>query len=261
MADFDYRVTRLWQRPPAFVSDFGAPLLLGRHANLGRWPAVPKEDRLQELLGLIGAALSLDRSAAPIGHVTPDLMRTALLVAFLGGVSLTLGQSAVLFANQVTPRRFVLLLFGGALTYVFGLVVWGVTIWLAASYGLRHAVSLEMVIFAVCLGQAPMLFGMLVLLPYMGTGIHRLLDVYSLLVVVVALSTLMGVRLWEALLAAGAGWALRALLTTLLERPLGGVQLWLWRAASGQATRIDLADALPELAVRPPTDRARGGRP
>jgi hypothetical protein len=106
-----------------------------------------------------------------------------------------------------------------------------------------------------------MLFGVLILLPYMGTGIHRILDVYSLLVVVVALSALMGVRLWEALLAAGAGWALRAVLTTLLQRPFGGVQLWLWRAASGQATRIDLADALPELAVRPPRDRAPGRPP
>jgi hypothetical protein len=104
-----------------------------------------------------------------------------------------------------------------------------------------------------------MLFGLLVLLPYMGTGIHRLLDVYSLLVVVAALSALLGVRLWEALLAAGAGWALRAVLTTLLARPLGGVQLWLWRAASGQSTRIDLADALPELAVHAPRDRPPGG--
>jgi len=216
---------------------------------------------LQELFSLIGAALSLNRGALPAAYDAPYVMRSALLIAFLGGVSLTLGQSAVLFANQVTPRRFALLLFGGALAYVLGLVVWGATIWLVATYGLRQPVSLEAVLFAVCVGEAPMLFGVLVLLPYLGTGIHRILDVYSLLVVVVALSALMGVRLWEALLAAGLGWALRALLTTLLERPLGGVQLWLWRAASGQSTRIDLADALPELAVRPPRDRAPGGRP
>jgi len=214
---------------------------------------------LEELFSLIGAALSLDRGALAAAYGAPYALRTALLVAFFGGVSLTLGQSAVLFANQVTPRRFVLLLFGGALAYVFGLVVWGATIWLAATYGLRQSVSLDAVIFAVCVGEAPMLFGLLVLLPYLGTGIHRLLDVYSLLVVVAALSALLGVRLWEALLAAVAGWALRAVLTTLLARPLGGVQLWLWRAASGQSTRIDLADALPELAVRPPRDRTPGG--
>jgi hypothetical protein len=76
-----------------------------------------------------------------------------------------------------------------------------------------------------------------------------------------SVNPLMGVRLWDALLAAGAGWALRALLTTLLERPLGGVQLWLWRAALGQSTRIDLADALPELATGRPLDRVPRGRP
>jgi hypothetical protein len=91
---------------------------------------------LAELFSLIGAALALDRGALSAAYDAPHAMRSALLVAFLGGVSLTQGQSAVLFANHVMPRRFALLLFGGAAAYVLGLVIWGATIWLAATSGL-----------------------------------------------------------------------------------------------------------------------------
>jgi hypothetical protein len=215
---------------------------------------------LETLASLVGAALSLDRGALAAAASGPYALRAALLVAILGGVSLTFGQSLILFANRVSPRRFGLLLALGALAYALGLVVWASTIWLAVTYGLRRPIELDTLIFAVCVGQAPMLFGALILLPYVGTGIQRLLAVYALVVVVVALSALLGIRFWEALALAGAGWLLRALLDTLLSRPLGGVRLWLWRAASGQPTRLRPTEVLPRL-LEHSTPDAAGDRP
>jgi hypothetical protein len=205
---------------------------------------------LETFGALVGAGLSLDRGAIAAAANRPDALRAALLIALLGGISLTFGQSVILFANRVTPKRFVLLLFYGGLVYVVSLIVWGATIWLIATFGFRRSPSLEELVITLCVGQAPMLFGLLILLPYLGTGIQRVLEAYTLMVVVVAVSGIFGVRVWQALLLAGAGWVLRALISTLLTRPLGGVQLWLWRAASGQPTRLRPAEALPLLAER-----------
>jgi hypothetical protein len=73
-------------------------------------------------------------------------------------------------------------------------------------------------------------------------------------------ASLLGIRFWEALAPAGAGWLLRALLDTLLSRPLGGVRLWLWRAASGQPTRLRPTEVLPRLLEQSPPDPV-GERP
>jgi hypothetical protein len=199
---------------------------------------------LDSLGALLGAALALDREALATLASAPLALRSALLVALLGGVSLTIGQSVVLFANRVSPGRFVLLLALGALVYAFGLVVWAATIWLASTYGFRRPIELAPLVFAVCVGQAPMIYGALILLPYVGTGVQRFLAAYALVVVVAALSAVLGIRVWEAVVLAAAGWLLRALLDTLLSRPLGGVRLWLWRAASGQPTRLHPSEVL-----------------
>jgi len=61
-------------------------------------------------------------------------------------------------------------------------------------------------------------------------------------VVVVALSALAGARLADTALVVGAGWALRELAGTVLNRPLAGVKLRLWQAASGRDVLLDPKD-------------------
>jgi hypothetical protein len=156
----------------------------------------------------------------------------------------------VLFANRVSRRRFVACLAIAGLVYVAGLVVWGVTIWLSARF-FGFDILARTVTFAVCVGQAPLLFGFLCLMPYIGTSLQRILVAYSLLVVVAALSGILDVRVWQAALLAAAGWVLRAGLDRLLNRPLAGVRGWLWRAATGRPTPITRADALAALTSDP----------
>lgn len=193
-------------------------------------------------LALVGSALSLDRSGLAAAATSPVALSTALAVAFLGGTSLMLGQSVVLFANRVSRRRFVVCLFVGALVYVVGLVAWGITIWLVARFGFRLDPPTGAITFAVCAGQAPLLLGFFILIPYIGSWTQRVLDAYSLVVVVAALSATLGLRVWQAALLAGAGWALHAGLERLLSRPLSGVRTWLWRASTGRPTPIRRQD-------------------
>ena len=205
---------------------------------------------MAEFLALIGSALALDRNALAAAATAPGALTAALWIAFLGGVSLMLGQSVVLFANRVSRRRFAACLAVAGLVYVAGLAVWGVTIWLSARiFGLD--IPTGAITFAVCVGQAPLLFGFFCLIPYLGTSLQRILMVYSLLVVVAALSAVLDIRVWQAALLAAIGWALRAGLDRVLTRPLSGVRTWLWRASTGRPTPITRADALATLASDP----------
>jgi len=211
---------------------------------------------MAEFFSLVGTALSLNRAELAVAATLPGAVGTALLIAFLAGVSLMLGQSVILFANRVSRKRFVVCLAVAGLVYVAGLVVWGVTIWLAARYIFRLDIPTGTIAFAVSVGQAPLLFSFFSLIPYLGSSIQRILNWYALLVVVAALSAVLDVRVWEAAAIAATGWLIRAGCDRLLSRPLAGVRTWLWRASTGRPTPIRRQDALSALAATP---RSSGG--
>jgi hypothetical protein len=199
-----------------------------------------------EFFALLGAALSLDRPALAAA-AEAGALSAGLAIALLGSVSLMLGQSVVLFANQVSRRRFLACLLVAGSVYVLGLIVWAATIKLVASFVFALDASDRVIVLAVCLGQAPRVFAFLILLPYVGASIQRALDAYALVVVVAALSAMLAVDIWPALRLALAGWALQAGLDELLHRPLAGMRTWLWRASTGRPTPIrshEVADAL-----------------
>ncbi|MFV9504699.1 MAG: hypothetical protein AB4911_09050 [Oscillochloridaceae bacterium umkhey_bin13] len=67
-------------------------------------------------------------------------------------------------------------------------MVWGTTIWLSARLLFRVDDSYAPVLRMVTLGAAPFVFGFLVLIPYAGTFIGRVLGVWSLLIVLAAVN-------------------------------------------------------------------------
>jgi hypothetical protein len=205
---------------------------------------------MAEFFSLIGSALSLNRNELAMAATSPGALMASLWIAFFGGASLMLGQSVVLFANRVSRRRFAACLAIAGLVYAAGLVVWGVTIWASARI-FGYDIPARTITFAVCVGQAPLLFGFLSLFPVLGTSIQRILMVYSLLVVVAALSAVLEVRVWQAALLAALGWLVRAGLDRALTRPLSGARAWLWRASTGRPTPITRADALATLVSEP----------
>jgi hypothetical protein len=204
---------------------------------------------LSNILAAIGGALTLNRDMFVQLRDDPPSTIAVLIVLVLAGVSLTIGQSVVLFANRVRPRWFLLALLGSAVAFIVRLFLWGLTIALICNYVLKVPAPPRLILVAVSVGQVPYLLGFLILLPYVGVLLRRLLDAYALVIVVAALAAMLEISLPRALAAAALGWALQALAAALLQRPLAGMPPWLWDAtAPGRAAvRVDqLLGKLPE---------------
>lgn len=154
-------------------------------------------------------------------------------IAIVGGISQLLGQSVILFVNRVRPSRFALSLLLNGLTYLAGLLVWGLSIWLAARlfFGLRE--PLTTVLRMVSLGAAPYVFGFLVLMPYAGVFIGRVLGVWSLLIVLSAVRFTYGLTFWQSLFAVVGGWLLMQLLGSTIGRPIVALRSRLFRRVAG----------------------------
>src|SRR5262249_4517937 len=124
----------------------------------------------------------------------------------------------------------------------------------------RYELHLGVTFLAVCFGQAPQLFAAYEMLPYVGSWLRRVLDAYSLIVVVAGLEAMLDVPVLEGFIAAALGWLLQAFLGGLLERPLAGVEDWMWRTASGREAFVRSPGVLvdPDL---PPEAGAPGTAP
>ncbi len=79
---------------------------------------------LQSFFSLVGGALRLDPKAfrAVQTPINADFLTLTILI--LAGISVALGQSVVLLANKVTPRRFVISLLLNGVFFVGSLVIW-----------------------------------------------------------------------------------------------------------------------------------------
>jgi hypothetical protein len=216
---------------------------------------------------LVGGALTLNGQVLLVARDAPRAYLAAVLLAVAAGISLTLGQSVVLFANRVPPGRFAFLVLGGGLIFLTRLVLWSVAIWLVGVVSPRYALPLGVTFLAVCFGQSPQLFAVFETLPYFGASLRRVLDAYALIAVVAGLRWMLDLPVLAAFLAAGLGWLLQAFLGGLLERPLSGVRGWMWRTASGREVFVRAPDVLvdrPRDGGAPgtaPTDRSGGSGP
>jgi hypothetical protein len=189
---------------------------------------------VHNFLRLIVGALTLDGTVLLAARDAPRAYLAAVLMALAAGISLSLGQCVVLFANRVPPGRFAAAVFAGALVYGARLLLWTVAIWVVGLISPRYALPLSTTFLAVCFGQAPQLFGFFIMVPYLGMSLRRVLDAYSLIVVVAGLRVMLDVPVLAAFFAAGLGWLLQAFVAGLLERPLAGVRAWMWRTAAGR---------------------------
>ncbi|RMF03406.1 MAG: hypothetical protein D6768_06015, partial [Chloroflexi bacterium] len=141
---------------------------------------------IQALTAIIHAALTLNPDAFQAvyqGEVTREL---ALAVLLLAAVSQAAGQSVTLFLNRVSPGRFVFSLLLAALFFAGGVFFWTLTIWFINRALFEFDRPFREIFWAVSLGQAPLIFGFLVLIPWLGLLIRRVLQVWTLLAVTVA---------------------------------------------------------------------------
>jgi hypothetical protein len=189
-------------------------------------------------LELVRGALALDPEAfrALLAPAVAD-PRLGLVVVYLAGLSLALGQSVVLFAERLSPRRFASTLALQAALFLAAFLVWAVSVWWVARIGFDAARPLRDVVAVVGLAYAPQLFGVLVLAPYLGGPLQAALSVWTLLATLVAASAVFGLTLAQAIACTAGGWLLSQLLQRTLGRPVvrAGRRVRAWVAGTAPA--------------------------
>jgi hypothetical protein len=185
----------------------------------------------------------------------------AALTIVLAGLSDGLGtQSIVLLVNRITPLRFTLNLLLSVALYFAGALAWMAAIWLATRVVLRDDVPLPQVIGAVSLAYIPLWFSVLALIPYLGQAIGVILNGWSLVSALFAVSMVFQLGLIQALVGTALGWLSMLLVRAILSRPAARLDHWLWAITTGRDTRIDI-DNLPltgSVDVRDQAAEAKG---
>ena len=214
------------------------------------------------LLGqVIWLALQLDEQLAETVARQPSALPLTAGVAMVAGASTLLGQSAMLFVNRVRPWRFVASLVLNGVLYTLSLLVWGATIWLMGTALTGHDVTLGAALRVVCLSAAPLVFGFLVLIPYLGLAVDRVLHVWSLLITVVLVQHGFGLDLLPAVACTGLGWLLVLVLRSTVGRPIVALRNRLRHRIAGSPLDARVQDILVQFgtedaARRPPAGRA-----
>lgn len=217
---------------------------------------------LQNLLRGLQAVLFLDPRAFAVVENSPESGRLITVIAVLGGASLLIGQSVILFVNRVRPLRFLLSLLVNGLVFYIGLVIWALAIWLTSQFLFPNDIPLNTVARMIGLSAAPYLFGFLVLIPYMGDFIGRVLSVWSFLIVLAALTFVSRGAFWQVLLCTGLGWLLITVMSLTIGRPIVALRNRLFRAAAGTDLNASVADILVHYATEERSETPRkGGQP
>lgn len=200
----------------------------------------------------IGEAMWLNPRVFETVQTYPSSSWIILAIALIGGASLLLGQSVILFVNQVRPGRFVLSLLVNGIVLTISFLIWALTIWFVGRALFDQQVRLADVLRMVALGAAPYAFGFLVLAPYAGTFIGNALGVWSLVVVLRGIMFLYSVPFWPALVAVGGGWLLLMLMQFTVGRPLVWLRDRISYLAAGTKLDARVADILLAYAAEEP---------
>ncbi len=183
---------------------------------------------------LIPGSLALDAEAFQTLLARPGYgLRGALVIVFLAGLSTEFGQSVVLFANRVSPRRFLATLLVQAILFVLTFLAWVTTVWLVGTALMGRPIAFAAATAAVGLAYAPQLLNFLVLTPYFGNGVGVALSVWTLLATLQAVGVTFELTRNETVLVALAGWLVAQLLQRTVGRPVARLGRWIRHRVAG----------------------------
>ncbi len=203
---------------------------------------------LSAMWEVIKGVLSLDPQVFQAAVFLPGAWKMALAIVFVAGLSDMLGQSVVLFANRVTPRRFVVSTVMSGVMLIVSVFFYALTIWLIVRFAMGVQRSyFSTVLVLVSLSYAPLVFSFFTLLPYMGNFIYQTVRIWSLLALVVGVAAIAQSRFWVGILACLLGWLFIQFITHMPIFKIKAIDAWVWRVMTGTSQRMDslmLADQL-----------------
>ncbi|MEM6285254.1 MAG: hypothetical protein AAF787_23885 [Chloroflexota bacterium] len=170
----------------------------------------------------------------------PDSTWLAARVVFFALLSESVGQSVILFAHKVKPRRFFASLLVNALLYAVRAFLYVIIVYVLTRFILDETPTFRELSTIVGLLHAPLLLGFLGFLPYAGKPILQILEAYMFILIVGVLSTFLSISFWRMLLITAVAYGIFELLSATIGKPLNNFANALQRRVAG--TNFDLRD-------------------
>ena len=188
---------------------------------------------IRTILSLVGGVLRLD----PAVFQTVNTVGTQDLVLFwivlIAGMSWMIGQSIVLFANRVKPQRFFIAIFMGGIRFVLEVALVGLSVALLGVWLGRIEIDFTRTFQTISLAYAPYWLAFLILIPYFGLKIEKLLKVYLFLTLVTALQVAFQASFSRAVIQALIVFGIAAIVNIVLSRLLTPLANAIMRFVSG----------------------------
>ena len=198
----------------------------------------------------IGYALRLDPKAYFEVIFHPEGIQIVRGIVFLAGMSMLLGQSLILFVNRVRRGRFFFSLVTNGFVFLISYAIWGLSVafiaWLLFDVTLA---SLVIVVFLVGLSTAPLVFGFLILIPYTGPAIGKVLNVWQLLIMTTSVEFAFQVDFIQAAFCVGLSWLLMLIMSNTIGRPVVRLRNFVYRKVTGSDLNTTPQDILLEYSA------------
>lgn len=156
-------------------------------------------DQIARFAAAVGAILSLDPTAIHTVQSAPGALSVALWILLLGTLSDVIGDSPLLFINRMRRGRFAAAVGIEAVLSVVRVAIWILSFWILVNLLNLGSVSLAEIVLVVGLGYAPMLLSFLVLIPYLGTLIGRVLHAWTLVTILASIAVAADSSPWQVL--------------------------------------------------------------
>ena len=193
-----------------------------------------REGAFENLWALVKGAIALHSETFQSLQNQPHSLWAALTIVFIAGFAQSLSQIVVLFVNQVRPLRFVLSLLISTLFFVVGYCFWAMSIWAILNLSFGGYLPFNAVVRTLGFSYAPLMLGVLVVIPYFGSAIFVALSIWTLLAVVVGIESITTLSRWEAFGSAGLGWVVIQLIQKTVGQPIASLGQWITNWAAGE---------------------------
>lgn len=165
-------------------------------------------------------------------------------IALIAGVSTLLGHSAVLFLNRVRGLRFVGSLLLGGVFMALLYIAQGVLLWLIAPIVTGTDIGISTAAAVALASTAPLMLGVIELIPHLGMLIGRILQGWSLLCLWGLAVSAYATTWWQGLLATALSWLAMQLASRLLGAPVSWVTGHITMLVTGTRMVIQARDIL-----------------
>ena len=215
------------------------------------------------LFAAIGYALRLDPLVYEAAITHPRSVEIIAGIIFLAGMSMLLGQSVILFVNKVRRGRFVFSMLTNGLIFIITYLIWGLAV-AVIGYFMFNVPIIRLIGVAALIGlsTAPLVFGFLILIPYLGTGIGKVLNVWQVLIMTTVVQFAFGVDFIPAAVCVGVSWLLMLLLSNTIGKPVIKLRNFIYRKVTGSNLDTTTQDILMEFSagVGLAKNAAKGGQ-